>query len=214
MLGRFVLVLPVVFLAAVSPTLRGQPVHPNSPRLEKVVQVRLEDVIDGIQVHQKLMEDLKKRFEPTKTDLAKRTAEIDSLRNQLDQGKNLSDKEQENLATTIAMKTNALLRDEKQALDEFEKVYRPARRKILSKLTDVMRNYAKKNGYAVILETGIPPTTRVAWASQAEQIKYGLEDKPWPEIEKKLLTIFSVKEAQSITQELIVACNAEIHSID
>jgi Skp family chaperone for outer membrane proteins len=195
--------------------MRGQAAHSNSSQIEKVAQVSFEDVINGLQVHKKVMEDLKKRFESTKNDLAQRNAELESLRNRLaDQGSSLSDKERESLAAAIAMRTNSLLRDEKKVTDEFHEVYLPLRRKIISKIMDVTGSYAKANSYAVVLETSSSPATRVLWASKGAQLKRGLEEKPWPEIEKKLLTIFSVKDASSITQQLIVACNAEITSLD
>jgi len=213
MLSKLVPAVLIVSLVAAPLTLRGQAAHAKSPQLEKAAQVSFEEVINGIQVHKKLMEDLKKRFEPSNKALAKRNAEIESLRKQLDQGTNLSGKERENLEATIAAKTNALLLVEKQARDDFHKAYIPVRQKIDSKVMDVLTKYANANGYAVVLETG-SPVTRVTWASAAIANRHGLEETPWPELETKLLAIFSVKEAQPITQELIVACNAEIRSLD
>jgi Skp family chaperone for outer membrane proteins len=190
-------------------TLRGQSEDTN-PQQEKVASVNFQDAISSTQAYKKMKQDLIKKSAPAKEAIAKQHGELETLRDRVSNPKNsLNDDERNHLLLTIEVKQKALEADEEQERDEFQKDATRALNKLAGKAWPVVQNYAKANGYAVILDTGQSPNW-ILWATDETVNKYGLKGKPPAEIENALLTVFSGKDAQPIDHELAAALDAAL----
>jgi Skp family chaperone for outer membrane proteins len=216
MFSRFALAVLLVAPTVLPLTSRGQTVSADEtrPQQEKIGIVNIQDVIVSTRLAKKTFGDLGKQFETRKKELAKQDAEINTLKQRLsDQAGKLSDKEREQLTATLESKEKVFHANEEQMREQREQVLNGVAAKLGAKVVQVISNYAKTNGYAVILDTS-GPTTGVLWASEGTVRKLALTGKPQPEIEKGLLAAFADKPALRIDHELIMACDAEMHSID
>jgi len=216
MLFRFALTVLLTFLTVFPSKSGGQTVSADEtrPQQEKIGRVNIQDVIASTRLGKKTFGDLEKQFETRKKELAKQGAEIDSLKQRLsNQAGKLSDKERDQLTATIDSKEKLFHANEAQMREQREQLLNSAVGKLGTKILVVLSNYAQTNGYAAILDTS-GPTVGILWASESTVRKLGLTGKTQPEIEKGLLAAFADKQASVINQELIKACDAEIHSID
>lgn len=213
MLSRFVMTIVFAPLAAFPCSLHGQTAAMGETRQqqEKIGKINIQVVISSTQTGKKTLQDLVKQFEPQKKVLAKQNAEIDKLKERLS-GK-ISDREREKLTAAIDDKEKALHSNYDRFSNELLQAENKVLEKIGLKVVGVLANYAKANGYAVILDTS-SPQIGILWANEETVRRLGLLGKPQPEIEKGLAAAFADKEAMTIDQELIAACDAEIHSID
>jgi Skp family chaperone for outer membrane proteins len=216
MLFRFVLTVLITFLTVFPCKSRGQAARADEahPQQDKIGKVNIADVIASTRAGKKFLADVHNQFAAKQKDLAKQEAEINHLKQRLsDQAGKLGDKERDQLTATIESKEKAFHANQEQMREQREQVLNKTVDKLGTKVLQVLSNYAKTNGYAAILDTG-GPTMGILWASEGTVGKLGLTGKTQPEIEKGLLAAFADKQASLINQELIKACDAEIHSID
>jgi Skp family chaperone for outer membrane proteins len=216
MLSRFAQAVLLTSLTVFPYSSYGQAANADETlrQQEKIGKLNIQDVIASTRVGKKTLEGVKKQFEAKQRDLSKQNAEIDSLKRRLsDQSGKLSDKERDKLTATIESKEKTLHSNVEEIREQVQRVETKVVEKLGAKVLQVLSNYAKTNGYAAILDTS-GPTIGILWASEGTVRKLGLTGKSQPEIEKGLLTAFTDKQASLIDQELIKACDAEIHSMD
>jgi Skp family chaperone for outer membrane proteins len=217
MRSRFVLTVLVTFFTFFSCKTHSQIANVDEvhPQQDKIGKVNIADVISSTRVGKKTLADVVKQFAAKQKELAKQEAEIDHLKQRFSDhlGKAQFDKERDQLSATIASKEEALDANKDQLREQREQAVNKTASKLGIKVLQVLLNYAKTNGYAAILDTG-GPTAGILWASEGTVRRLGLTGKPQPEIEKGLLAAFADKQATLINQELIKACDAEIHSVD
>ena len=213
MLSRFVMTLVFAPFATFPCSLHGQTAAMGEIRQqqEKIGKIDIQVVISSTQTGKKTLQDLVKQFEPQQKVLAKQNAEIDKLKERLS-GK-ISDRERDKLTAAVEDKEKALHSNYDHLNNELQQAETKVLQKLGLKVLGVLANYAKANGYDVVLDTS-SPEIGILWANEETVRRLGLLGKPQPEIEKGLAAAFADKEAMSINQELIAACDAKIRSID
>ncbi|OFW20692.1 MAG: hypothetical protein A3H27_16860 [Acidobacteria bacterium RIFCSPLOWO2_02_FULL_59_13] len=107
---------------------------------------------------QQAAKELQNRFAPKRADLEKQQKEIMDLQNQLrSQERVLSEDARTKLLRTIDDKTKAFNRSNEDATTEFQQAEQDAVNVIGQKMVGVISEYAKKNGYALILDVSQTP---------------------------------------------------------
>ena len=107
---------------------------------------------------QQAAKELQNRFAPKRADLEKQQKEIMDLQNQLrSQERVLSEEARTKLLRTIDDKTKAFNRSNEDATTEFQQAEQDAVNVIGQKMIGVVSEYAKKNGYALILDVSQTP---------------------------------------------------------
>lgn len=125
------------------------------------IQRAIVDSTEG----KKAAEDLSKRFTPKRNDLQKKQDELARLQKQLEDGKNtLSDETRANLVREIERKNKDLTRETEDANSDFQLAESQLINTIGAKVMRVIDEYARRNGYDVILDVS-SPQTNVLWAT-------------------------------------------------
>ncbi len=130
------------------------------------VQRAISQSNDGQQAAKEITE----RFGPTRAQLEKQQKEIADLQQQLNaQDKTLSDDARTKLMRSIDDKTRVFQRSNEDATSGFQTAQQDAINEIGRKMLGVIDEYAKKNGFAVILDVSSPQTP-VLYADEALEI--------------------------------------------
>ncbi|MBI3896286.1 MAG: OmpH family outer membrane protein [Acidobacteria bacterium] len=118
------------------------------------IQAAIAQSNDG----QQAAKDLQSRFAPKRAELEKQQKEIIDLQNQLrSQERVLSEDARTKLLRTIDDKTKAFNRTNEDATTEFQQAEQDAVNQIGQKMMGVITEYAKKHGYALILDVSQTP---------------------------------------------------------
>lgn len=123
----------------------------------KIAIIDIQQSIARTQEGQKLIEDLQKKYQPTKDKLDKTGQEIETLRAQLNKGMNtMSDDARRKLAREIQQKERDLKREAEDAQAEFGREQQETMNTVAGKLMTVIDKFAKEKGFAIVLDISSP----------------------------------------------------------
>lgn len=130
------------------------------------VQAAIFESAEGKQATAKLQT----QFAPKRNDLLAKQGEVERLQKQLrEQEKTLSDEARSSLVRQIETKTKELNRAEEDFTNEGQQAQAQVFNDIGTKMMKVVDEFARKNGYHVVMDVGSPQTP-VIWASETVNI--------------------------------------------
>lgn len=136
----------------------------------KVAIMSIQQAIAQCSEGQAAAQALQAKFQPKRTDLEKLQREITDLQNQLkNQEKTLSEDARAKLMRTLDEKNRIFTRDNEDATQEFQQAEQDAINEIGRKMLGMINDYAKKNGFSLILDTSSPQSP-VLYADNALEI--------------------------------------------
>jgi outer membrane protein len=155
-MGAIALALPVAAAAQTSPPKIG---------VMNVVRAIIE-CTEGKQAN----EEFQKKYEGKREDLAKKQKELETLQQQLrSQAATLNDEARAALTRSIDVKTTDLQRSQEDAEKEFNELRNQIFNRIGSKLAPLVQQYAKENGYTLVLDSS-SQTTQLTYVDPATDI--------------------------------------------
>lgn len=123
----------------------------------KIGTINIEQAIFASNEGRRDFEQLSKKLEPKQAELKGRSDELDTLKKQLQaQSDKLNDDARNELVKQIDQKQKSFDRDVQDARDDAQSQQNEIAQKILQKMAPLLSNYAKENGYGLILDTSQP----------------------------------------------------------
>jgi outer membrane protein len=169
------LAIPVLFLAAAGvASAQAQPPTPvvvapgesvPAPAPVRVATIFAQNAIVSTQEGQKASAALNTKFGPKRDEFNRKQTELQALRDQLKKGQaSMSADTQNSLTQTIEAKSREAQRlgEDSQAALEAEEA--AMMQQLGDKLMAVVRDYAARNGYALVIDVSLP-NGPVIWAS-------------------------------------------------
>jgi outer membrane protein len=149
----------------------------------KIGIIHVQAAILGTKEGKKAGEELNAKFGQRKTDLEKKQASIDQLKDALQKGSaTMSDEAKNKLMRQIDGETTALKRATEDAQADVEQEEGKIINELGAKLYAVVEKYARENGYSMIVDVS-GQQQPVWWASDSINITnevIGLYDKAYP----------------------------------
>jgi Skp family chaperone for outer membrane proteins len=144
----------------------------------KVGAINIESAIFGSNEGQKEVQALQKKFEPKQAELKQQNDELEALKKQLNtQGDKLNEDAAGNLKKQIETKQKSFDRNVQDAQEEFGSQQQEIASKILQKMAPMIVNYARENGYGMIIDTSKPwPQSPVLLAGDGVDITKSVLD--------------------------------------
>lgn len=147
----------------------------------KIAVIAFQVAVSQTNEFQRNFADTQKKYQPKRQQLKALSDEIDTLTKQLQaQGATLSDAARADKARTIDDDKKKLDRDAKDAQSDYEQEVQETYTNIAQKVYDVLSNYAKQNGYTLVLDI----------ASQQTPVMYAV---PSANITKEIVDAYNVK---------------------
>ena len=120
----------------------------------KIAVIAFEQVAGGTNEGQKLVADLRKKYEPKNTDLQTRAAEVESLKKQLQAlPASAPDEDRAKRIKDIDIKDKRLQQDAQDLQQEEQGDFQDGFGKLMQKVGPVAVTYAKDHGFTVLLNT-------------------------------------------------------------
>jgi outer membrane protein len=136
----------------------------------KVAIINIQAAIANTNEGQRDLDALQKKFEPKQIELKSLSDEVDSLKKQLAaQTEKLNDDERNRRVQAIEAKQKTLQRDLEDAQNDYQTQSNEIAQRIGGKLMQSLDNYAKQNGYAVVIDVSSQQSP-VLWAAQSVDI--------------------------------------------
>ena len=165
-------ILPIAAVAQAAPA--AAPAVPADAKLPppaafpaKIALVNFIGAVEETNEGQKAAVDLQKKYQPKKEKLDALSAEVDTLKKQLQAAPStMTDDERNRRLKEIDTKDKQLQRDTEDATNAFQTDMNDALQKIAAKVHDVMISYVQKNGYTLLMDYGSQQTSPLIWASQ------------------------------------------------
>jgi outer membrane protein len=155
---------------------------PSGP--PRIAVVSFQDVVTQTNEFQRNFADLQKKYDPKRQQLKALGDEIDTLTKQLDsQGASLSDAERATKTRTIDEKKKQAQRLADDAQKDFQEEMQQLFNSTASKLGDVLIDYAKQQGYTLVLDGG----------EQQQQGPFVLYSVPSTDIGKAIVDAYNLK---------------------
>jgi outer membrane protein len=130
---------------------------PAAPPPTKVGVINIQQAIAATGEGKKAFSDLQKKYQPRQEDLQKQQQEIQSLQDQLQrQQTTLSDAERIRLSRELSEKQKLFDRAREDAQSDFQEDRQDVMTRIGQKMVQIIEDYAKQNGYSIILDAQIP----------------------------------------------------------
>jgi len=184
------IVLPVVLLSssalfagAQAPAARPASAAPASAPAGpgKIAVIAFQVAVGQTNEFQRNFADLQKKWEPKRQELKKLSDDLDASTKALQaQSSTLSEAEQASRAKAIDDKKKQFDRSAEDAQNDFQQELQGLYSGTASKVYDVLSNYAKENGYTLVLDV----------AGQQTPILYAL---PTTDITKTIIEAYNVK---------------------
>jgi outer membrane protein len=161
----------------------------------RLAVVSFQDVVTQTNEFQRNLADLQKKYDPKRQELKTLGDEIDTLTKQLDaQGASLSDTERATRAKTIDDKKKRAQRIADDAQNDFQQEMQQLFNATASKVGDVLIDYAKKQGYTLVLDGG-----------EQQQGPFVLYTVPSTDISKAIVDAYNLKSGVSAPASLPAA---------
>jgi outer membrane protein len=154
-----VILIPALLLGAAGAYAQGGP-----PAGTKVGIINIQNAIFSTKDGQKAIADLQAKFEPTRSRLMKKQADLDADKAKLSQGANaMSVDQKEKLMRDIDQKTKSLNRDTEDAQAESEQEQGKIMQELGQRIMAVINKYAKDHSFSLIMDVS-PQQTPVLFA--------------------------------------------------
>jgi outer membrane protein len=136
-----------------------------APPPTKIAIINIQAAIAATKDGQRAQQELQKKFDPTRSRLEKKNAEIEADKAALARGSNaMSAEQKEKLMRDIDQKTKALNRDMEDAQAEVDQETGKLMQELGGRMMTILNKYARDNGYALVMD--VPPQqTPVLYAS-------------------------------------------------
>jgi Skp family chaperone for outer membrane proteins len=119
----------------------------------KIGLISIQQAILATGEGKQAMEELQKKYEPRRTQLQRDQDSITQLTDQLQkQGPTLSDEEAGRLRRELDRKQSQFKREQEDAQSDFQADNQEVGNKIGGKMVNIIRDYAQKNGYSVVMD--------------------------------------------------------------
>jgi len=157
-------------LAAQAPAAAAAPAAPAAPQAvpAKIAIIDIEQTSAATHEGQKLVADLRKKYEPKENDIKSRAAELDSLRKQLQAlPATTSDDERATRLKAIDTKEKALQRDAEDAQTAEQSDFQEGFGKLLEKVGASAVKYSQEKGFTLLMNQTRPQNqlpTLIWWA--------------------------------------------------
>jgi Skp family chaperone for outer membrane proteins len=143
----------------------------------KIGIVAIQAAIANTNEGKKELDALQQRFTPRQLELKNQNDEIEGLKKQLQaQGDKLTEEARASQVRTIESKQKSLQRSGEDFQNEVQQAELELLNRLGGKMQKIMENYAKANGYTVILDVSNSQTTPVMYASETANITKDLVD--------------------------------------
>jgi outer membrane protein len=156
-----------VILGAVALSMHSQNTAPKTAMAAKVAVVAMRDAMVNTLDGKKAAAAMQSKFEPTRAGLEKRQLELQTMSEQLRKGgATMTPEAQQKLSNEIAAKKKTFDRDVDDLNAEVEQEDGRLMQDITVKMGGVIDEYARTNGYTVVMDASQP----VLWASEAANV--------------------------------------------
>ena len=143
--------------------------HAQTAASTKVGIIQLQQAILSTKDGQKAVNELRTRFEPKRTELEKKQANIAAMQEQLRKGSaTMSEDAKNKLVRDIDQGTKSLNRDTEDAQAEVEQAESKIMQELGGRIMAVVDKYAKDNGFGLILDVSNPQAPVVFAASSID----------------------------------------------
>lgn len=143
----------------------------------KVGVVAFQAAVTQTNEFQRDFADLQKKYEPKRQELKTLSDQIEALQKQLQaQGSTLNDTERESRARTLQEKQTKFKRDQEDDQSAFQQDMQQTFNSVASKVGDTMIDYAKKNGYTLVIDGGNQEAQVVLYATESTNITKAIID--------------------------------------
>jgi len=130
----------------------------------KIALIAFEQAVVSTNEGQKTLADAQKKYAPQKTKIEGLSAEIDTLKKQLQAGQSLTDQQRAAKLKEIDAKDKELQHETEDAQNAYDLEVRESLSKVMQKVNVVLQDYVKKNGYTLLLDVG-GQQSPVMWAA-------------------------------------------------
>jgi outer membrane protein len=167
---------PAAQPAGAAPAMAASPAGPG-----KIAVIAFQVAVGQTNEFQRNFADLQKKWDPKRQELKKLSDDVDASTKALQtQGTTLSDAERASRAKAIDDKKKQLDRSAEDAQNDFQQELQELYSGTATKVYDVLSNYAKENGYTLVLDV----------AGQQTPILYAM---PTTDITKAIIEAYNVK---------------------
>jgi outer membrane protein len=129
----------------------------------KVGVISLQEAIATTAEGKKAFEELQQKYEPRRQDLQRQQQEINALQDQLQRGAvTLSDEERLRLSRQLDDKQKIFKRATEDANADFQADNQDTYRRLARKMVSLISEYAKQNGFALVIDQSQIPVYYVA----------------------------------------------------
>jgi outer membrane protein len=162
--------------AGAAPAMAASPAGPG-----KIAVIAFQVAVGQTNEFQRNFADLQKKWDPKRQELKKLSDDVDASTKALQtQGTTLTDAERASRAKAIDDKKKQLDRSAEDAQKDFQQELQELYSGTATKVYDVLSNYAKENGYTLVLDV----------AGQQTPILYAM---PTTDITKAIIEAYNVK---------------------
>jgi outer membrane protein len=147
----------------------------------KIGVINIQEAIVGTAEGKKALAEIQKRYEPRRNDLQRQEQEITALQDQLQKQVNtLSDEEKLRLQRQLDEKQRLFKRAQEDAQTDYQNDNQEAIRRIGQKMVRVINDYAKQNGFALVVDDSQLPVYFVAQGNELTEVIMKLYDAANP----------------------------------
>jgi outer membrane protein len=148
----------------------ARPAQAAGPAPTKIAIINIQRAILSTKDGQKAAQDLQAKYNPRRSTLEKKQADITAMQDQLRKGgATMSDEAKARLQRDIDSNQKSLQREAQDLNDDADQENQKLINEIGSKMMAVIEQYASQNGFAVVLDVSNPQTP-VLWAAAATDI--------------------------------------------
>lgn len=160
------------------PTTTTAPAAAVAPKAvpAKIALIAYEQVAAATNEGQRAIQEIQKKYAPKKTQIDSESAEVDSLKKQLQSAPStLSDSDRASRLRTIDTKEKQLQRDAEDAQTAYNADLQDALGKVAQKLGPTVVKYVQENGYTLLLDiSGQQGGVSVMWAAPGTDISQAI----------------------------------------
>src|SRR6516165_4984290 len=172
--------LSILLSLLVSPSLARSQDQPTAAT-GKIGVINIQEAIVGTGEGKKALAEIQKRYEPRRNDLQRQEQEITALQDQLQKQVNtLSDEEKLRLQRQLDEKQRLFKRAQEDAQTDYQNDNQEAIRRIGQKMVRVINDYAKQNGFALVVDDSQLPVYFVAQGNELTEVIMKLYDAANP----------------------------------
>ena len=161
------IVVGAVILGAVALSVHSQNAAPKPALAAKIAVVAMRDALIGTLDGKQAMAGMQAKFDPMRVGLERRQAELQAMAEQLRKGgATMAAEAQQKLSNELAARKKNFDRDADDLNTEVEQEDGKLMQDLSVKMGGVIDEYAKQNGYTVVMDAAQP----VLWAAETANI--------------------------------------------